>query len=236
MKSKWIQELLLVWDTSLILFLRLVFNQLFCIKWSCHVVDSKTGSLVIFLPQRRLQVQGCTLGDSPAGQDLQGTYGETGIEKFGVPYCCGRNSGLTSGRARSCMFASGCFTQGWPLMASKTSWIGNFSGWSCQIFGKLGVGPAEGAGAVASWKRPVCVPKSQWRGLLYCGFDFVPSLSRLEDGLAELFITFSNWMYSWARYRTSLQQGTLYLTRCLYSGWVIHSPWGRKHLHCNCIL
>ena len=33
-----------------------------------------------------------TLEDSFAGQDLQGTYGGTDIEKFGVPYCHGRRS------------------------------------------------------------------------------------------------------------------------------------------------
>ena len=39
-------------------------------------------------------MRGCTLGDSPAGQDLQDTYGGTDIEKFGVPGCRGRNSSL----------------------------------------------------------------------------------------------------------------------------------------------
>ena len=40
-------------------------------------------------------MQGCTLRDSPAGQDLQYTYGGTDIEKFSVPGCRGRNSSLS---------------------------------------------------------------------------------------------------------------------------------------------
>jgi len=40
-------------------------------------------------------VRGCTLGDSPAGQDLQDTYGGTDIEKFDIPGCRGRNSSLS---------------------------------------------------------------------------------------------------------------------------------------------
>jgi len=40
-------------------------------------------------------VQGCTLEDSSAGQDLQDTYGEIDIEKFGVPGCRGRNNSLS---------------------------------------------------------------------------------------------------------------------------------------------
>jgi len=40
-------------------------------------------------------VRVCILRDDPVGQDLQDTYGGTGIEKFSVPSCRGRISSLS---------------------------------------------------------------------------------------------------------------------------------------------
>ena len=40
-------------------------------------------------------MRGCTLRDSPTGRDLQGTFGETDTEKFGVPCCREMNSSLS---------------------------------------------------------------------------------------------------------------------------------------------
>jgi len=50
-------------------------------------------------------VQGCTLRDSSAGQDFQGTYRKTDIEKSSGPCCCRRNSSLSlrGKQGRACL-------------------------------------------------------------------------------------------------------------------------------------
>jgi len=52
-----------------------------------------------------------------------------------------------------------------PWWLRRRPELGALTRWSCWIFNRPGVGSAESARTVASWKRPVCDPGRQRRGL-----------------------------------------------------------------------
>jgi len=203
------------------------------------VIDSETGSPTVFLPRRRLHVQGCTLGDSPAWQDLQGTYRETSIEKFVSLVAMKKTVVSHFERAESRIFTFERFTRVDLWWLRRGPRPGASTGWSCLISDKLRVGPIEGVGIVASWKHFVRDPWS-WR-------------RALRAAASILLFHHRGWKMDWQsfslflpiRCRARLRIGPspkgwrcISLNACTVGEWPAICWWtqGQVRLHCSCVL
>ena len=158
-------ELLSFGGTSLLLFVGLVlvnYSEL-----SDHVLWS-FGDRVFYCLSASKEAPGMRMYSQryPTRQNLQGTYGGTNIEKSGVPCYFGRSSTPSLKDKEGCVvLLPNASLRIDPWWLRRLSGSEALAGWSSHLPGRLGLGSAEGAGMVASWKHPVHNPGYRWRVL-----------------------------------------------------------------------